>query len=257
MGTVTPLLTGVGHTPPSHPYTMRIPASLLLLLLGLCVITQAKQRRPAKLGSGQGLAPCKDSGSRRVWNFGYGELKSAEIYDQDRKLVTVSTDDDKALQFKVDRLYTIKVKFLVKKFSPFGSIPKYMGIKISEKYTKADPGVQAVFQQIYKKKMIGEEHACSVSQGGDNADGCKHLTAKYKDTCPFDKEDQEVEIEVPFRASKLPSAVTETQFRLIGLEERVDGRGCGSILSVSQGSTVETTSDQDMICFKYKTKIFR
>lgn len=238
---------------------MRISASFLLVLCSFCVIIKAKQRRPAKLGSDQGLAPCKDSGSRRVWNFGYGELKSAGIYDQAGKLVTVSTDDDKALQFKVDRLYTIKVKFLVKKFSPFGSIPKYMGIKISEKYTKADPGVQSVFQQIYKKAMIGEEHACSVSQigRGDDADGCKHLTDKYKDTCPFDKEDQEVEIEVPFRASKLPSAVTQTQFRLIGLEERVDGRGCGSILSVSQGSTVETTSDQDMICFKYKTKIYR
>jgi len=237
---------------------MRVSTSLLAVLFSVCVVTQAKQRKPAQLGSDQGLTPCKPSG-RRVWDYGYGELRSAAIYDQDGELVTVGQNGNKALQFKVDKLYTIKVKFLVKKFSPFGSIPKYMGIKISEKYTKADPGVQSVFQQIYKKSLLGEEHSCSVSQigRGDDADGCKHLTAKYKDTCPFDKENQEVEIEVPFRASKLPSAVSETRFRLIGLEERVDGRGCESILSVSQGSTVETTSDQDMICFKYKTEIFR
>jgi len=76
--------------------------------------------------------------------------------------------------------------------------------------------------------------------------------------CPLsNKEDTEVEIEFPFLVPKLPTAVSETKFRLIGTEEFVDGRGCEGLLDPAFPNYIKTTHDSDMICFKYSTKFIR
>ena len=121
---------------------------------------------------------------------------------------------------------------------------------------------------------------------GKDANGCKWLTEGYKvsfnsllfdfnststkDACPItNKKDTEVEIDFKFLVPKLPNAVSDTKFRyvddymwvfvvlilyrILGTEEEVDGRGCEGILNPGFPDPIETTSDLDMICFKYPT----
>ena len=52
------------------------------------------------------------------------------------------------MAFKVDQEYVVKAKFNVKKFSSFGTYPKYMGIKLSENYIEANENTK----QAYKVK---------------------------------------------------------------------------------------------------------
>ena len=52
------------------------------------------------------------------------------------------------LAFKVDAEYVIKVKFNVKKYSPFGSYPKFMGIKLTENFTDADPNTRQAYKVL-------------------------------------------------------------------------------------------------------------
>ena len=50
------------------------------------------------------------------------------------------------LDFKVGQRYTVRVELVAKKDNPFGSLPKYMGVKISENYLAADNRAQSGFQ---------------------------------------------------------------------------------------------------------------
>ena len=52
------------------------------------------------------------------------------------------------LAFKVDQEYIVKAKFIVKPYSPFGSYPKFMGIKLSENFTDADPNTKQAYKVI-------------------------------------------------------------------------------------------------------------
>merc|ERR1712059_247120 len=244
------------HTQNSLSGTMRIPLAVFLVFLFYCAVIEARQRKKPKLEDGQGILPCKKSTKRRYVEYGYGELKEAGIYDADGTPITSRGRGVKGLNFKKDKEYFIKTKFKVKKFSPFGSFPKYIGVKISENYTQANEGTQTIFERLYDRKML-QVQDCSAGQLGDpspqtrdQADGCNHLT---QGACPMTPEEQEIEIKMPFRVPNLPSAVTETKFRLIGLEETVHEGGCDSILNPSQPRPISTTSDLDMICFKYST----
>ena len=42
-------------------------------------------------------------------------------------------------------------------------------------------------------------------------------------------------------------------FRILGTEEEVDGRGCDSLVNPAYPNPVQMTSDLDMICFQYPT----
>ena len=54
------------------------------------------------------------------------------------------------LKLKVDNEYMVKVKFISKKFSSFGSYPKYMGIKLSENYTAANENTKQAYKVCIK-----------------------------------------------------------------------------------------------------------
>jgi len=131
-----------------------------------------------------------------------------------------------------------------------------MGIKITENYTEADYGTQQAFLAVNKRKLIGVQDCSQTLKGsrGKDADGCKWVTEKYKDACPIsNKGDSEIEIDFKFLVPKLPNAVADTKFRILGTEEKVDGRGCEGILNPGFPDPITTTSDLDMICFKYPT----
>jgi len=69
-----------------------------------------------------------------------------------------------------------------------------------------------------------------------------------------DEENTEAEIKFKFRVPKLPDAVSETKFRIIGTEEKVEGsNGCERLVNPSFPDGISSTSDKDMICFKYNS----
>ena len=91
------------------------------------------------------------------------------------------------MEFKVDNEYVVKAKFNAKKFSAFGTYPKYMGIKLSENFIAADSNTQQAYKAITRQDLLGF-HQCSESLKGSlgkNADGCKWLTEDYSEVCPF------------------------------------------------------------------------
>ena len=82
--------------------------------------------------------------------------------------------------------------------NPFGSLPKFLGIKLSENYTAADSRAQGAFQvwrieshswarfgtimcQASQKKPLLGVHGCSIGQA--KADGCEVILAHFFDTC--------------------------------------------------------------------------
>jgi len=146
-------------------------------------------KRPT-LEEDQGIEECV-KGSRRKVNYGYGELLEAGIYEADGFTpVKMGTKLGKeGLEFKVDEEYVVRAKFNVKKFSSFGTYPKYMGIKLSENFIAADSNTQQAYKAINRQDLLGF-HQCSESlkgRLGGNSDGCKWLTEEYResDVCPF------------------------------------------------------------------------
>ena len=91
------------------------------------------------------------------------------------------------MEFKVDTEYVIKAKFIVDKFSSFGTLPKYLGIKLSENYIAADQNTQQAYRDIFRQNLLGFHHCSESMKGalGKTADGCKALTEDYSDSCPF------------------------------------------------------------------------
>lgn len=114
------------------------------------------------------------------------------------------------LDLKVGQKYTVRVELVAKKDNPFGSLPKFLGIKLSENYTQADRNAQGGFEASQGRPLLGE-HGCSIGQG--KADGCDMLTSKYDTTCPMEKDGDKFELEFPFSAANIPSAVSTTKFR--------------------------------------------
>merc|ERR1712032_1740988 len=198
----------------------------LLLLLASLFLAEAKQRFPAKLAPNQGIEPCRPS-RRRTWDYGYALLKEAGIYDSAGKPVKQRELGVAGLDLKVGQKYTVKVELVAKKDNPFGSLPKFLG-----------------------KPLLGV-HGCSIGQA--KADGCEMLTSKFDTSCPLENDGDKIELEFPFSAPNLPSAVSMTKFRIIGLEETASS--CQSILEPSFNNQVTTTSDLDMICIMYPTII--
>jgi hypothetical protein len=110
-----------------------------------------------QLAPGQGIEPCRPA-RRRQWDFGYGILNKAGVYDSEGKLVkqrevrggpgslTLPQLGVAGLDLKVNRKYTVRVEFVAKKDNPFGSLPKFLGIKLTENYTAADYTAQSAFQ---------------------------------------------------------------------------------------------------------------
>merc|ERR1712032_777014 len=80
-------------------------------------------------------------------------------------------------------------------------------------------------------------------------------SSSLRTTLPLTLENDgdKIELEFPFSAPNLPSAVSMTKFRIIGLEETASS--CQSILEPSFNNQVTTTSDLDMICIMYPTII--
>merc|ERR1711910_75284 len=230
---------------------------LYLIICSYCLLVDGKQRKKPQLEPGQGIEPCKKATSKRFVDYGYGHLVAAGIYQEDGETpVTKRKLGVPGLDLKIDKEYLIRVKFQTKKFSPFGSYPKYLGIKITENFTEADYGTQQAFQAVNKRPLIGVQDCSQALKGsrGKDADGCKWVTEEYKDICPItNKSDTEIEMEFKFLVPKLPNAVAETKFRILGTEEIVDGRGCEGILNPGFPDPIVTTSDLDMICFKYPT----
>ena len=71
-------------------------------------------------------------------------------------------------------------------------------------------------------------------------------------------DDTEAELLFRFTVPKLPDAVSVTRFRLIGTQERVEGKnGCERLLNPSFPDPIETTSDKNMICFQYNSVFTR
>ena len=91
------------------------------------------------------------------------------------------------MEFKVDTEYVIKAKFFVDKFSSFGTLPKYLGIKLSENFVAAAINTQEAYKNIFRQNLLGYHHCSESLKGslGRNADGCKWLTEDYSDSCPF------------------------------------------------------------------------
>ena len=50
------------------------------------------------------------------------------------------------LAFKVNKEYVVRAKFIAKKFSSFGSYPKFMGIKMSEKFVAASENTKQAYK---------------------------------------------------------------------------------------------------------------
>ena len=48
----------------------------------------------------------------------------------------------------MDNEYVVKAKFNVKKFSSFGTYPKYMGIKLSENYIEANENTKQAYKVL-------------------------------------------------------------------------------------------------------------
>eukprot|EP00092_Neocalanus_flemingeri_P011889 GFUD01012821.1.p1 GENE.GFUD01012821.1~~GFUD01012821.1.p1 ORF type:complete len:241 (+),score=35.61 GFUD01012821.1:53-775(+) len=236
---------------------MRSLIVISFIVLAASLLAEGKQRKKPKLLAGQGIEPCKKATSKRFLNYGYGWLLEAGIYELDGKTpVSKRKLGVEGLDLKIDQKYRIRAKFLVKKFSSFGSYPKYMGIKITENFTEADYGTQQAFLAVNKRPLIGVQECSQALKGsrGKDADGCKWVTEEYKDSCPItNKKDSEIEIDFEFLVPRLPNAVAETKFRIIGTEQQVDGRGCEGILNPGFPDPITTTSDLDMICFKYPT----
>jgi len=159
------------------------------------------------------------------------------------------------LEFKVDTEYVVKATFNVDKFSTFGTLPKYLGIKLSENYIAAAQNTQEAYKSIFRQNLLGFHHCSESLKGslGKNADGCKWLTEDYSDSCPF-SDKQEAEIKFRFLVPQLPDAVSETKFRIIGTEEKVEGsNGCERLVNPSFPDPIKETSSKDMICFKYNS----
>jgi len=185
------------------------------ILFSILALTGGQQIRRPQLEKNQGIEECV-KGSRRRVNYGYGELLEAGVYERDgetpvkmgRKL------GKEGLEFKVDTEYVIKAKFLVDKFSSFGTLPKYLGIKLSENYIAADQNTQQAYKAIFRQNLLGFHHCSESLKGalGKNANGCMWLTEDYSESCPF-SEKQETEIKFRFLVPKLPDAVSETKFR--------------------------------------------
>jgi len=236
---------------------MRVLFSLVLCVV--IAIAAGLQRRKPKLGEDQGIVECQKTGSRRNVNYGYGELLEAAVYEKDGTTLVKKTSKfgKEGLAFKVDNEYVVKAKFNVKKFSSFGTYPKYMGIKLSENYIEANENTKQAYKSIFREEMLGFHHCSESLRGGNgrNSDGCKWLTQDYQGVCPFsDEDDTESEIMFRFQVPKLPDVLSETKFRLIGTEERVKGaNGCERLLNPSFPDRIETTSDKDMICFQYNS----
>merc|ERR1719499_688461 len=117
--------------------TMKI---VMCIVLSFALLAQSRQRRKPTLGEDQGIVECQKSGSKRFQEYGYGELLEAAVYEKDALTLVKKTSKfgQEGLQWKVDQEYVVKAKFNVKTFSPFGSYPKFMGIKLSENYTEAN-----------------------------------------------------------------------------------------------------------------------
>ena len=101
-----------------------------------------------QLGEDQGIVECRKSGSRRTVNYGYGELMEAAIYEEDGVTLVQKTQQlgQEGLAFKVNKEYVVKAKFSAKKFSSFGSYPKYMGIKLSEEFVAASENTKQAYK---------------------------------------------------------------------------------------------------------------
>ena len=54
------------------------------------------------------------------------------------------------LAFKVNKEYVVRAKFIAKKFSSFGSYPKFMGIKMSEKFVAASENTKQAYKSIFR-----------------------------------------------------------------------------------------------------------
>ena len=54
------------------------------------------------------------------------------------------------LAFKVNKKYVVRAKFIAKKFSSFGSYPKFMGIKMSEKFVAASENTKQAYKSIFR-----------------------------------------------------------------------------------------------------------
>jgi len=151
------------------------------LVLILTVLAEGKQRRPPKLEEGQLIEACKPK-RRTSFDYGYGNLLEAGIYEKDGKTPLKMNEETKQFEMKIDQTYHIKAKFDVKKFSSFGSYPKYFGIKVTESYKSADRNTKGAFESIYNKDLIGT-HECSQDLRGSRgarADGCQWATEDYK-----------------------------------------------------------------------------
>ena len=54
------------------------------------------------------------------------------------------------LAFKVNKEYVVRAKFIAKKFSSFGSYPKFMGIKMSENFVAASENTKQAYKSIFR-----------------------------------------------------------------------------------------------------------
>merc|ERR1712156_517662 len=132
---------------------IEMKATVVVLLASL-LAAEAKQRFPAKLAPNQGIEPCRPS-RRRTWDYGYALLKEAGIYDSAGKPVKQRELGVAGLDLKVGQKYTVKVELVAKKDNPFGSLPKFLGVKLSENYTAADSRAQGAFQAVKRSPFLG------------------------------------------------------------------------------------------------------
>lgn len=228
-----------------------------LLVVAVCIqVSVADQRQKAEVTPG--IVECKPARRRRWQNWGTSLLKEARLYESDGKteLKLGEVDGEKVFKFRIGSNYKIKASFSVVRYPEgFGALPKYMGLKLTEEYTRADFGTQQIYESTYGKPMIGRQECSPVLFGarGKDANACKWLTKETKGMCPLnEKPDEIVEIEFPFIVPNFPNAFTNTSFRLIPTETPVRRGGCQLI---GQPGGTETTIDKDMICFQYPTAI--
>jgi len=167
----------------------RVPGLSLIIVLSIAALAAGQQRRRPKLGEDQGISECRPSGSRRTVNYGYGELLEAAIFEEDGVTLVQKTQllGQEGLAFKVNKEYIVRAKFSAKKFSSFGSYPKYMGIKLSEDFKAASENTKQAYKSIFREELLGVHQCSEAIRGarGADSDGCKWVTEEYSDTCPF------------------------------------------------------------------------
>ena len=74
--------------------------------------------------------------------------EEAAIFEEDGITLVQKTQllGQEGLAFKVNKEYIVRAKFSAKKFSSFGSYPKYMGIKLSEDFVAASENTKQAYK---------------------------------------------------------------------------------------------------------------